>query len=144
MHTFKRFLVATLVPALIVSIFAVSAVAAHGSSGKVELCHWASSKFVKITVAMSAEPAHLGNGDVEPDEYGDCSGDHEGNHEGNTGDNDGDNDGDHEGNSGGTDGDPHHCTGARAKSEHVGSGFASSGKSHGGSQGSNGKGDKSD
>lgn len=78
MSTARRFLVATLVPALIAAIFAVGGVAANGPSGKVELCHWASHRFVSITVSMNALPAHLGHGDVEPDEYGDCAGDQEG------------------------------------------------------------------
>ncbi len=75
MHTIRRFLVATMVPALILSIFAVGGAAANGSSGKVELCHWASHKFVEISVSMSAKPAHLRHGDVEADEYGDCAAD---------------------------------------------------------------------
>jgi uncharacterized membrane protein YgcG len=126
MHTVRRFLVTILVPALIVSIFAVGAAAAHGSDGKVSLCHWASHKFVKITVSLNAKPAHLKQGDVDPDEYGDCSGDHEGDHEGN-----------HQGN----DGDSHNCQGARAKSSHVRFDSGSSGKG-GGSQRSAGNGDK--
>jgi uncharacterized membrane protein YgcG len=97
MQTARRFLITILVPALIVSIFAVGAAAASGSSGKVNLCHFADHKFVKITVAMSAKPAHMSHGDVDPDEYGDCSGDHEGDHEG---DQDGDHDGDHDGHGG--------------------------------------------
>ena len=82
MHTVRRFLVTIIVPALIVSIFAVGAAAAHGPDGKVTLCHWASHKFVKITVSLNAEPAHLGHGDVQPDQYGDCVGETQGNHEG--------------------------------------------------------------
>ena len=74
MHTVRRFLVTIIVPALIVAIFAVGAASAHGPDGKVTLCHWASHKFVKITVSVNAEPAHFGHGDVEPDQYGDCSG----------------------------------------------------------------------
>ncbi len=75
MQTVHRFLVAIVVPALIVMIFAVSSVAAHGSDGKVELCHFANHQFVKITVSVNAEPAHLRDGDVKEDEYGDCSSD---------------------------------------------------------------------
>lgn len=74
MHTVRRFLVTIIVPALIVAIFAVGAASAHGPDGKVTLCHWASHKFVKITVSVNAEPAHFAHGDVEPDQYGDCSG----------------------------------------------------------------------
>ena len=100
MHTFRRFLVATLVPALIITIIAVGGVAANGSSGKVELCHWASHKFVEISVSMNAKPAHLGHGDVEADEYGECSGDDDGDRDGD--DRDGD---DHDGDD--HDGDDH-------------------------------------
>ncbi|MEX1157065.1 MAG: hypothetical protein WED12_07845 [Chloroflexota bacterium] len=75
MQTLRRFLVAAVVPALLFTVFAVSSVAANGSAGKVELCHWANHKFVEITVSMSAEPAHLRHGDVRADEYGDCSSD---------------------------------------------------------------------
>jgi len=75
MQTVRKILVATVVPALLVTLFAVSSVAANGSAGKVELCHWANHKFVEITVSMSAEPAHLRHGDVREDEYGDCSSD---------------------------------------------------------------------
>jgi hypothetical protein len=73
MHNVRRFLVATLLPAIIVLIFAVSSVAAGGHAGKVSICHWANHKFVKITVSMNAMPAHLRHGDVLTDEYGDCS-----------------------------------------------------------------------
>ena len=89
MHTLRRFLVATIVPALIVAVFAVGGAAAHGSSGKVELCHWANHKFVKISVSMNAKPAHLRHGDVAADEYGDCAAD---NDEDRDEDNDEDND----------------------------------------------------
>jgi hypothetical protein len=75
MHSLQRFLVAVLVPALIVMIFAVSAVSAGGSDGKEEICHFANHKFVKISVSVNAEPAHMRHGDVKPDEYGDCGGD---------------------------------------------------------------------
>ena len=73
MHTIRRFVVAIVIPALIVTIFAVSSVAAGGNAGKVAVCHWANHKFVKITVSMNAMPAHLRHGDVVTDEYGQCS-----------------------------------------------------------------------
>jgi hypothetical protein len=75
MHSLQRFLVAIVVPALIVAIFAVSAVSAGGNAGKVTLCHWADHKFVKITVSVNSEPAHMRHGDVLTDQYGDCQGD---------------------------------------------------------------------
>jgi hypothetical protein len=131
MHTARRFLVTIVVPALIVSIFAVGAAAAHGSDGKVTLCHFADHKFVKITVSMNAKPAHMQHGDVDPDEYGDCSGDHNGDHEGNQ-----------EGNHGGHDGDPSKCQGARHKWSQVVHAGSSSGKGGGGGQSSKSHGDK--
>lgn len=87
MHTVRRFLVTIIVPALIVAIFAVGAASAHGPDGKVTLCHWASHKFVKITVSVNAEPAHFAHGDVEPDQYGDCSGETLGSQQGSEQDN---------------------------------------------------------
>lgn len=75
MQTLRRFLVAAVVPALLFTVFAVSSVAAHGADGKVALCHWANHKFVKISVSMSAVPAHMRHGDVMEDEYGDCESD---------------------------------------------------------------------
>jgi hypothetical protein len=72
MHIIRRFLVAIVVPALIVTIFAVSSVAGAGHAGKVALCHWANHKFVEISVSVNAMPAHLAHGDVVTDEYGDC------------------------------------------------------------------------
>jgi len=73
MHNLRRFFVATVIPAIIVTIFAVSSVAAVGNAGKVAICHWANHKFVKVTVSMNAMPAHLRHGDVLTDFYGDCS-----------------------------------------------------------------------
>jgi len=102
MHTVRRFLVTILVPAVIVSIFAVGAAAANGSDGKVDLCHWANHKFVEISVSMSAKPAHLGHGDVEPDEYGDCAGGEQGDEERDD-DDDGDSDAESEAGEGGHD-----------------------------------------
>jgi hypothetical protein len=126
MHTARRFLVTILVPALIVSIFAVGSATANGSSGKVNLCHWANQKFVKISVSMNAKPAHMQHGDVDPDEYGDCDGVHDGDHESSHG---------HHGGSG----DRH---ASRDKSSHVRRSWAWSGKGSGGSNRSNGGGDK--
>lgn len=132
MHTVRRFLVTILVPAMIVSIFAVGSAAANGSSGKVNLCHLASQKFVKISVSLNAKPAHLKHGDVEPDEYGDCFGDHEGAQKG-------DDQGDQEDNAGNHDDSRE---GARAKSSHGQGSWSSSGKDLSGNQRSNGRGEK--
>ena len=68
-----RFLiVAVVVPALILSVFAVSAVFAGGPQGKSTVCHAAAHKFVEINISNNAVPAHMAHGDVLPDEYGDC------------------------------------------------------------------------
>lgn len=77
MTRFRRLIVTAAIPALIMGMFAMSSVAGHGSDGKVDICHFADHKFVKITVALSAESAHLRNGDTKTDEYGDCDGDGE-------------------------------------------------------------------
>ena len=126
MQTARRFLITILVPALIVSIFAVGSAAAQGSSGKVNLCHFADHKFVKISISMNAKPAHMSHGDVDPDEYGDCSDDHDGDH-------DGDHEGDQEGNHDGQDGDSSHWQGERHKSSQSqnGSGGSEKSKGHG-------------
>lgn len=72
MKHFRHLLVAIVVPALILAIFAVSAAFAVGPQGKSTVCHFASHKFVQISVSNNAVPAHLGHGDVLADEYGDC------------------------------------------------------------------------
>jgi len=70
--TNARRLAATLIlPAAILLGFVASA-AAGGNAGKVDVCHFASHKYVEINVSANALPAHLRHGDVEPDEYGDC------------------------------------------------------------------------
>lgn len=70
MKFIRTFLVVVVVPALILAIFAVNAVAAGQS--KVTVCHFASHKFVEITIAAPAVAAHLKHGDVMPDAYGAC------------------------------------------------------------------------
>jgi hypothetical protein len=60
-----------ILPAVILLGFVASA-AAGGNAGKAEVCHFASHKYVEINVSVNALPAHLGHGDVLPDEYGDC------------------------------------------------------------------------
>jgi len=66
-----RALITVLLSFAVVVVFATSA-AAGGSNHKVDVCHWANHKYVEINVAEQALPAHLGHGDVMPDEYGDC------------------------------------------------------------------------
>jgi hypothetical protein len=72
MKLIRTFLVALVVPALILAIFAVSSVVAGGGQSKVTVCHFSSHKFHSITIAAPAVPAHLQHGDVMPDAYGAC------------------------------------------------------------------------
>jgi hypothetical protein len=71
-HRPTRILLATLMPLLILLAFSASALAT-GAAGKMDVCHWASHKYVEIRVSANAVPAHLAHGDVLPDEYGECS-----------------------------------------------------------------------
>lgn len=73
MRHLRHLTVAVVLPALILVVFAVSAVFAGGPQGKSEVCHNAGGhKFVKISISNNAVPAHLAHGSVLPDEYGDC------------------------------------------------------------------------
>lgn len=67
----RRLMVTLVLPATILVGFAATA-AAGGPGGKVDVCHFASHKYVEINVSANALPAHLRHGDVMPDEYGDC------------------------------------------------------------------------
>jgi hypothetical protein len=71
MKNLRPFLTFFVLPALILVVFAVSAVAA-ASAGKTTVCHQASKKFVEISVSNNALPAHMAHGDTLPDQYGDC------------------------------------------------------------------------
>lgn len=68
-HKLPRALLALLMPVIILIAFSASALAA---GPKVDICHFASHKFVEISVSENAMPAHLRHGDVVVDEYGDC------------------------------------------------------------------------
>jgi hypothetical protein len=71
-HKPIRALLALLLPVIVMIAFSTSALAV-GGGGKVDICHWASHKYVEISVSVHAMPAHLNHGDVMPDvEYGDC------------------------------------------------------------------------
>ena len=72
MRHLRHLVVAIVVPALILGVFAVSAVFAGGPQGKSTVCHAAAHKFVEINISNNAVPAHMAHGDVLPDEYGDC------------------------------------------------------------------------
>ena len=72
MKHFRYLIVAIVVPALILTVFAVSAVFAGRPQGKTTVCHAAAKKFVEIKISNNALPAHMAHGDVLPDEYGDC------------------------------------------------------------------------
>jgi hypothetical protein len=68
----RRLLITLLLPMIIVLGIVATAAAGGGPSGKVEICHFASHKYVKISVSTNALPAHLRHGDVLPDQYGSC------------------------------------------------------------------------
>jgi hypothetical protein len=72
MKHLRHLLIIVVVPALILTVFAVSSVVAGGPMGKTTICHAAAHKYVEITVNDHALPAHMNHGDVLPDEYGDC------------------------------------------------------------------------
>jgi len=72
MKHLRHLLVVVVVPALILTVFAVSSVMAQGPAGKSTICHAAAHKYVEITVSNNALPAHMNHGDIHPDEYGDC------------------------------------------------------------------------
>ena len=69
MHRPLRALVALMLPVIVLIAFATGAAA---GGDKVDVCHWASHKYVAINVSVHALPAHLAHGDAMPDEYGDC------------------------------------------------------------------------
>jgi len=73
MHRPMRALLALLLPVIVMIAFSASALAV-GGGGKVDICHWADHKYVKINVSVNAMPAHLRHGDIlaSDDEYGDC------------------------------------------------------------------------
>jgi hypothetical protein len=68
----RRLLITLLLPVVIVMGLVATAAAGGGPAGKVEICHFASHKYVKISVSTNALPAHMRHGDVMPDEYGSC------------------------------------------------------------------------
>lgn len=72
MKHLRHITIAIVVPALILVVFAVSSALASGPLGKTTICHFASHKYVEITVNDHALPAHMAHGDVLTDEYGDC------------------------------------------------------------------------
>lgn len=72
MQHLRHLLVLAVVPVLLLTALAVGGVMAQGPAGKTTICHAAAHKYVQITVSNNALPAHMGHGDVMPDEYGDC------------------------------------------------------------------------
>jgi len=70
MHTIRALLLGLAIPVIVLSIFVVTVFAVP--AGKVTLCHFASHKYVEVTVSANAQPAHLAHGDLMLDEYGDC------------------------------------------------------------------------
>ena len=71
MKTARAVVVAVIVPVMMLSILVVGALAV-GPMPKETICHFASHKYVEISVSGNAVAAHLRHGDVLPDEYGDC------------------------------------------------------------------------
>jgi hypothetical protein len=67
----RRLLLSLALPVVILLSIAATAAGA-GHAGKVEICHFASHKYVEISVSTNALPAHMRHGDVMPDEYGAC------------------------------------------------------------------------
>ena len=73
MKTVRRLVVAILIPAIMLTVFAVTIVAAQGPDGKTTVCHLTGNGgYHAITVSNNALPAHYRHGDVLPDAYGNC------------------------------------------------------------------------
>jgi hypothetical protein len=68
----KKAALAIILPAALAIGFGASVFASPNPDSKTTICHFASHKYVKITVANPALPAHMAHGDVLPDEYGEC------------------------------------------------------------------------
>jgi hypothetical protein len=68
----RRLLITLLLPVIIILGIVATAAAAGGPAGKVEVCHFASHKYVEISISANALPAHMAHGDVLPDQYGSC------------------------------------------------------------------------
>ena len=72
MRKVRRLLAGALIPAVLL-VSASTATTMGKPHEKVEVCHrTGNGSFHGITVSQNAVPAHLGHGDVMPDEYGDC------------------------------------------------------------------------
>lgn len=69
-HARQVFLSIALPAIILLSLVASAAAAGH--AGKSEICHFASHKYVEISISNNALPAHLAHGDVMPDIYGNC------------------------------------------------------------------------
>ncbi len=67
----RRSLVAIVLPVLVAGGMVTTALAS-GPAPKVEVCHFASHKYVEISISTNALQAHLNHGDVMPDAYGAC------------------------------------------------------------------------
>lgn len=73
MKVLRRLVVAMVIPALMLTLFAVTILAAHGPDGKTTVCHLTGNGgYQAITISNNALPAHYRHGDVLPDTYGDC------------------------------------------------------------------------
>lgn len=72
MSHLRHLLIIVVVPALILTVFAVSSTLARGPEGKSTVCHFTPNHYQEITVNDHALQAHMNHGDVLTDEYGDC------------------------------------------------------------------------
>jgi hypothetical protein len=70
-RSLRKVVIALIVPLVLTGGMAATGLAAP-PQGKTTLCHAAGSKYVEITVASNAVPAHMAHGDVLPDDYGEC------------------------------------------------------------------------
>ena len=68
----KKSILVLAVPAILAVGLGASSFAAPGGQDRVTICHQAGHRFISITVAEPALDAHMGHGDMMPDEYGDC------------------------------------------------------------------------
>lgn len=73
MKALRRLVVAIVIPAMMLAIFAVTIVAAKGPDGKTTVCHLTGNGgYHAITISNNALAAHFRIGDVLPDAYGNC------------------------------------------------------------------------
>jgi len=72
MQRMRRIALALSLPIVIAIGLVATASANGGPAGKTDVCHFASHKYVEISISTNALPAHMRHGDVMPDAYGSC------------------------------------------------------------------------